>query len=282
MPFFKSQTEFSEIFRQVTGENWVTPWFCTTRLHVRPEYFREFTWSTILSDTVLNRMFPLWKEPIELEHFTTFAGFTGIISTGQLRLYWVRKRLSDHELQSFASDHRLHGYISGPSPYYVELSEQLFFCSMTQPQSGDDQRLWDNFGEKQRGVRLRFRVTSKAADLRPIYYGGAKRTLLSELNHKLETKTRRIFLPSSISKIGAFYLPLGFKDEAEVRLLLRKTPHVNGWGVDGVNEYCAVPINQPNPICVLDLASVAPGQNADRTEIKNLMMTSRFASVPVL
>jgi hypothetical protein len=227
-------------------------------------------------------MFPRRNGPIELEHYTTIAGFTGIISSGQLRLYWVRKRVIDHELSSFASDHGLQGYIYGASPYYVELSEGLFYCSLTQPGSGDEQSLWHHFDENRRGVRLRFRVNPRAAELRPIYYGGAKPTLLAELNRNLAAKTGRIFLPSSISRIGAFYLPLGFKEEMELRLLLRKTPHLTGWGIDGVNEYCGIPINQQNPICLLDLVSVTPGQNADRTLVNNLIVGSRFLGVPVL
>jgi hypothetical protein len=227
-------------------------------------------------------MFPRSNAPVELDHYTRFSAFRSIISSGQLRLYWVRKNLSADELSSFASVHQLQGLVSPGTPYYVELSEWLFYCSLTLPGAGHEQNLWDLFGDRQRGVRLRFRVNPGAAELRPMHYGGAKPTLLVQINQKLKAKTGRIFFPHSISTIAAFYLPLGYRDEAETRLLLKKTPHLIGRGTDGGNEYCAVPINQQNPICNIDLVSVTPGKYADRTEVNNLLATSRFSGVSVL
>jgi hypothetical protein len=238
--------------------------------------------TSVPASLVLNRMFPPLNAPIELDHYTTFAGFSGIISSEELRLYWIKRNLTEDELSSFALDHRLHGYILGPTPYVVELSEGLFYCSMTRPGSGNENRMWEVFGDDNHGVRLRFRVNPGAAELRPMYYGGAKPTLLRELNRVLESKTGRIFLPSSISKIGAFYLPLGYEDESEVRLLLRRTPNLTGWGVEGAEQYCGIPINRRNPICALDLVSVTLGQYTNNTAANNLLAGSKFLGVPVL
>ena len=276
-------SKIARLIRETTGECWVSPFFCNTRLHVRPRIICEASWSRVLSNAVLNRMFPPERDTIELDHYTKFAGFEGIVSSGQLRLYWIRKRVSEHEITSFAAAHRLQGYVStnNRSPVYIEISEELFYCSFTRPGAGNEQQLWNDFGGNDRGVRLRFRLTPGAADLRPMYYEGRKPTLLATLNEQLETETGRIFLPHSISKICAFYLPLGYQDEAEVRLLLKKTPHLSGWGFDGYDEYCAVPIDQKNPICALNLVRIAPGNKADRQAIVDVLSRSQFSSVPV-
>ncbi|MFZ1932540.1 MAG: hypothetical protein WCB27_04730 [Thermoguttaceae bacterium] len=143
------------------------------------------------------------------------------------------------------------------------------------------------FADRGRGVRLRFRLSPVAAELRPIQYQHRSRpTLLRELNEMLVRQGSVPFIPWTLSKIGAFYLPLGYATEDELRLLIKRHAEFRGTHIDtsrsdGRYEYWPLPINTPNGWCQIELLRVTTGPCCDRNIVNQILASSTFAGVPV-
>jgi hypothetical protein len=237
-------------------------------------------------------MFPGEKGPIRLDHFTSFGSFRSIVASGELRLYAVGKRLTEREFAAFAREHGLwghprcgrHGYVR---PYYRELAKNLFYCSLTRPVMGNESKMFNLFADRGRGVRLRFRIAPARAELRSIGYQMRSRpTLLRELNEVLVARGSVPFIPRTLSKLGAFYLPLGYATEHEFRLLIERRREFRDMGLDptrsdGRYEYWPLPISLPNLFCSVELLQVMVGPRGDRAAVRQILAASRFAHVPV-
>ncbi len=280
------------VFQTVLGRHGLSAAFDPHSIHIRPRFICEFTGSHVLSDAVLDCMFPREAGPIELDHFTPLDGFRGIAASRELRLYSVMKRLKEHEFTTFAREHRLEGYLRCGQhgylrPYYRELAKDLFYSSLTRPSAGNEFRMFHVFADRGRGVRLRFRLSPVAAELRPIQYQHRSRpTLLRELNEMLVRQGSVPFIPWTLSKIGAFYLPLGYATEDELRLLIKRHAEFRGTHIDtsrsdGRYEYWPLPINTPNGWCQIELLRVTTGPCCDRNIVNQILASSTFAGVPV-
>src|SRR5262249_26356922 len=152
----------------------------------------------------------------------------GIVATGQWRLYWVYKRLHEHEYQTFCHDHGLDGYLAiDPAtgrPQFVDMCRDLFYTSLTRRPSVNEAAMWDTFADHGRGVRLALRVQSvlNRAELRPVrYQNPLLQTLIQELRGASEAHLHRPLVLMGISRIGGFYLPMGYDIEEETRLLIK-------------------------------------------------------------
>jgi hypothetical protein len=128
-------------------------------IHAADTYIMEHTSQKAgLSRTIFDHMFPCEASPTTLYHYTTLTAFIGIASTSELRLYPIRKRVDEGgELSSFAKAHRLAGYLNsnGAEPYFKELSDDLFYVSMTRIPPKDPSLMWGYFSSGT-GVRLEF------------------------------------------------------------------------------------------------------------------------------
>lgn len=108
--------------------------FDPNNFHYKDKYIREFTAdSSPFSRAFLDGMFPRWDTSAELYHYTKMPALKAIVGSGILRLYALRKRINEGELAHFAKDHDLKGYFESTAgePYYKELSDDLFYTSLT-------------------------------------------------------------------------------------------------------------------------------------------------------
>ena len=158
-----------------------------------------------VSRAILDTMFPRATAPCDLYHYTSLSKLKSMASSGELRLYAVRKRLGQGELDTFAKAHGLRGYLDssqGP-PFLEELSDDLFYASMTRVPPKDPSLMWGYFAEGT-GARLQFRIAPKAAELRSIQYErGATKTVLQEINEALAREGQPRFVPWMLSRIVA-------------------------------------------------------------------------------
>jgi hypothetical protein len=218
-----------KIFRRVLSPCGLASLFDEQGLQIGQQVVNECTGNgKKLSEAILRYMFPPQNAPCELFHYTTLSAFRAITASQQLRLTVLRKRTGQGELDTFAEKHSLKGYLdsSAGEPYFKELSDDIFYTSFADPATSDANMMWASFSGGGTGVRLKFRVEPGYADLRPIQYENPARTLLTELNHALASEGEPPFLPWTISRVGAFYLPSTLHYEGEVRLMLKR--HKNG------------------------------------------------------
>jgi hypothetical protein len=236
------------------------------------------------SDAVLDCMFPKEKAPAELVHYTKIDRLGSIASSGVLRLYPILKRIGQGELDAFARDHKLGGYLKGAGrPYYVELSEDLFYISFVRPNAANEPYMWNVFAEQGRGVRLRLRLTPQAAELRGIQYAQPSRTVLNQINDALTWQQQPPFVPWTISQIGGFYLPSNVNVENEVRLMIKR--HKDGVLTtlhDGQYDYSPVPINAPNPVCMIQVTGIECGPNIFRADVVAAVAGTILADASIL
>lgn len=148
--------------------------------------------------------------------------------------------------------------------------------------------MWDHFADHGRGVRLIFRVqpVQRRAEMRSVRYKNTlSQTIIQELMNAARTLIGRALILMGISRIAAFYLPLGYVDEEETRLLIKRfnvagLPQ-NPWASvqdDGQNQYLPLPLNDDNQFCRIDLLRVDAGPNCSQQAInKILRQNPKFA-----
>lgn len=258
-----------------------------TQLHVRPRYIAEFTGNQgTISNAILDFMFPRENGEVTLEHFTSLDALMNIARTNELRLYAVSKRIGEGEMRKFAEDHNLKGYLDDTdgAPYYRELAEDLFYTSFTRVGTGDQTNLWDVFGGQGSGVRLRFRVNAKKpAEIRAINYQAPQRMLLKEINDRLIRASYAAFIPWTISKIGAFYLPSTLVFEDEVRLLVKR--HEGGRNdakSDGAYEYWPLALGQDDWFGRIDLIEIMCGSRRKLDDVTAAVAGTSFSNTPTI
>jgi hypothetical protein len=259
--------------------------FDAREIQIRDQVIVENTGNeSRFSDAVLDCMFPKMKTPVELLHYMKMDGLRGIASSGDLRLYPILKRIGQGELDTFAITHKLDGYLKGPGrPYYVDLSEDLFYVSLTRPGAASAPYMWIVFGERGKGVRLKLRLTPDQANLRGIRYAQASRTLLNRINDALTWENQPPFVPWTISRIGGFYLPSNLNVEDEVRLMIKR--HKDGpdpTRSDGRYDYWPVTIGTQNPVCMIELIAIECGPHAVRADVAAAIAGTALASASIV
>ena len=282
---FDQRKKIGRIFNSVLSQYGFAEHFDEANLTLSENVIVEHTGSRTLSNAILDSMFPKEPCPCELFHYTKLASLKSIAATGELRLYWTRKRIDQGELSTFAIKHGLKGYLdqSAGAAFYKTLSDDLFYISLTQPGGGDETDLWNVFAEGGRGVRLKMLVNPSRAELRAIQYEACADTLLSKLNAALASEGEPLFVPWSLSKIGAFYLPSTLHREDEVRLLIKK--YAGGRDeskADGSNRYWALPIGSNNDFCQIELREIHLGPIASRQDVEAAVAGTRFDSVAIV
>lgn len=238
-----------------------------------------------LSSAVLDTMFPRYAAPCELSHYTPMKSLQSIAASNELRLYSVRKRIGQGELDTFAKKHQLNGYLdsSKGEEFYKELSDDLFYTSFAGLTPQDEPQMWNVFANVGQGVRIQFRLTPKHAELRSIQYARPAHTLLNEINEKLVVANEPPFVPWTLSRIGAFYLPSSLAIEDEVRLLLKR--HQGGRNDaqnDGTYEYWPIPIGADNDVCRIDAVSITVGPNASQADTEAAVRGTTFESTLII
>ena len=168
-----------------------------------------------ISEALIDHHFPPIKDEVELAHYTSLTSGKSILNSGELRLYSILKRLSQHEFHTFSEAHGLQGYLENKDgePYYITLMRDLFYTSFTDPNLQDQQQMWNVFGDGGTGVKLvlKVQVIKKCSELRPILYHSASKspeTVIKQLSDRIFDECSCHFIMRGISRIGAFYLPL--------------------------------------------------------------------------
>jgi hypothetical protein len=257
-----------------------------TNLQVHELYIAEATGNQQrLSRAILDTIFPREAAPCDLYHYTSLQRLRSIASSKELRLYAVRKRLGQGELDTFAKAHGLKGYLDssqGP-PFLEAMSDNLFYASMTRrvpPQNAP--LMWGVFAEGT-GARVQFRIAPRAAELRSIRYEQrSTKTLLNAINEALLREGLPPFLPWTVSRIIAFYLPSTVQTEDEVRLLIKRYEDgPNPVFSDGTFNYWAVPIGVENDVCRVEIVGIHAAPNAVRADVAAAIKGTAFADVPV-
>jgi hypothetical protein len=282
------RTKIAKIFRPVLAKYGLEHLFDPLKLHIRKERITELSYCRELSNGILEAMFPKEPIPSDLFHYTKLPVLRSIASFGKLRLYWVRKRIGQGELDTFAVTHGLEGYLKsskGKAPFYKELSDDIFYTSLTRPGGQNEDELWNVFAEGGRGVRLKLKVAPVRArsDLRPIQYEAPAQTLLNELNEALAKEGEPPFLPWTISRIGAFYLPSFLHREDEVRLMIKRYKDGrNDARPDAPDEYWPIPLNSESDYCRIDLVEIQLGPNTNRSDVVTAIKNTPLASTPIV
>jgi len=222
-----------------------------------------------LTQAILANDMPEIATSAVLDHYTNFSGYRGIMATQELQLAPVTFRLTHGELATFALEHGLSGYVDSlgtPLPLLDDAAADLFYTSFTDPNPSD--YLWDLFGDRGNGLRLRFEVTPAAAQLRRIRYQTGT-TLLKLINDALVQAGLPRFILKGVSRVGAFYLPMMFEGESETRLLAKRFP---GGGAPVVQlpsrEYWPIAIGSTNRTAQLKLLEVGV-RKLDATKVSS-------------
>lgn len=245
----------------------------------------------VLAEAVLGVDFPREAGPIELDHYTSLASLKAIATSAQLHLYPVAKRLHEDEFATFAREHGLQGYFDDNGrgkEVLEELSEDLFYISLAKPGNPNEGDLWSVFADDGRGVRLRLRVTPNApADLRRMGYQMGNPTALKRINDALLAQEGIIYIPWTISRICAFYLPIGYRDEHEVRLMIKR--HKGGpdrtitggpWDVWPI-ALAAPRTTTGDEWCEIELVEVTAGARCTSTAVRNALAGTIFSAVTI-
>lgn len=278
------QKKVAEIFRTVLSGKGLADVFDERKIHIREQLIVESTGSRKLSNAILDHMFPKEPSPCELFHYTKLSALEGIATSREMRLYAVRKHIDECELETFARKHAFMGYLASSQgeAFYRELSNDIFYTSLTRPGNKSQADMWNVFAEGGSGVRLKFRLAPVSADLRSIQYEQPSRTLLNELNDALAAAGEPLFVPWTISRIGGFYLPstLGYEDE--VRLMVKR--HAGGRNEarsDGKHEFWPIPIGEDNDLCRIDLVEIQLGPKANRADIEAIVAGTSLSVVQI-
>ena len=157
-----------------------------------------------------------------VSHYTSYDSFLAIVETRQLRLYAVRKRITEHELQTLLNELGFRGVEVDPGsgkPIYDELSDDLFYISLTPEQNSS--HLWKTFAQNATGVRLDFYIEAQIDDFRSISYSPMNSPVV-KLVRRLRNDFHKLLLLRGISRLCAFHLPSLYGEEHEDRLLLAR------------------------------------------------------------
>lgn len=245
----------------------------------------------VLAEAVLGVDFPREAGPIELDHYTSLAGLNAIATSAQLHLHPVAKRLHEDEFATFAREHDLQGYFDDNGrgeKVLEELSKDLFYISLAKPRNPNEADLWSVFANDGRGVRLRLRLMPKApADLRRMGYQTGSPTALKRINDALLAQEGLIYIPWTISRICAFYLPIGYREEHEVRLMVKRHEGSPDRTIKG-EPWDVWPVALASPgtttgdeWCEFELVEVTAGTRCSATAVRNALAGTSFSAVTV-
>jgi hypothetical protein len=288
MPTLRAQVE--GIIRNELEKARVEVDWNMNEVHVLPGSNIVIEWTSSsgsLSHGLIEHFFPAEQAGIEVAHFTTLAKFKGIMESGELRLRPLLNRIDEEEFVHFVNHFGLLGYLNSEDgdPYYKTLMRDLFYASFTDPKQDNEDYMWKAFGDQGNGVKIIFRISpiDNRAEVRRVQYKTEKdafNSLIAAIMRRIHDECGRHFVMRGISRIGAFYLPLGYylELETEIRLL------VKSWGngpaheliaSDAFGSYMGLCLRE-NTFCSLDVVKVECRNYDSLTEIQSAIMESSF------
>lgn len=247
----------------------------------------EYTSDVSLSEAIINHHFPRITEEIEVAHFTKFDKFKCIIGSEELRLFPILKHKDEKEFLSFYETHGLSAFLDyeDGEPYGYKLMRELYYTSFTRIDNVNENYMWNAFAGSGTGVKIIFKISvkHKRADLRPVLYHSESKnpsTLIKTMSDRILDECGKHFIIRGISRIGAFFLPLGYslEDEEETRLLIRSSDTAKKLIVQG-KEYPYLPLKigkEKNEFCNIEISGIYPGKNCNKQLFKDTLSNSSF------
>lgn len=209
----------------------------------------------------------------ELWHYTTMDGLEGILKSREVLLHSLSKRMREGELTGFAEQFDYRGLLDFDGDGHRianKLSRDLFYLSLTEQDEPGD--MW-NFGE----VRLRLKIApvQQRAQLWQTEYSAIESPLII-LKRFAQTRFNRHFVPSQVSRNGAFFLDAYYSRESEVRLLVKRFEGTSDLVVKQSHghEAVAISIGAPTERVSIDLVCVEVETSADLTVAQQLLQVN--------
>jgi len=227
------------------------------------QHFSSALWSACFKDMA----------EAELWHYTTLNGLAGVLKSREVLLHSLSKRMSEGELTDFAEQFDYRGLLDFDEDGHRiadKFARDLFYLSLTEQDEPGD--MW-NFGE----VRLRLKIAhvQQRAQLWQMKYsaGGNPLTILKQF---AQTRFSRHFVPSQVSRNGAFFLDAYHSRESEVRLLVKRFEETTDLVVKRSygHEAVAIPIGITNTRVSIDLVCVEVETNADLMVAQQLLQVN--------
>lgn len=258
--------------------------FVQSREDVGDETILTFNRNRRLSEIIFSKYFP---EPSNSTffHFTTFFNAKSIIEKKEIWLFNLIKRSGEDEYVHFFDDHNLKGLDNKKGPdgtnMYKNIMKEVFYTSFAHSKSLNDnssERLWRNFGDNGCGIRLEFSITPLKDVFRHMFYKSETQLnlLINDISETIRAKFDRVFVVAGVSKNGGYYLPEGFDEENEVRLLIKKTVDDYVFNFEVFDDK-AVPDSQfikvsfdDNEFVKIRLLTIQPGKYCNIDDINNL------------
>jgi hypothetical protein len=237
----------------------------------------EPTWSTEVSNQLLDRMFPI-AGPMEVLHFTKPDVLPKVLKSRALWLAPVSKHLDANEYRAFLKQN---AYSTATSKNIRrELACNFYYASFTAVGSQSAGSHWNVFADGGTGFCLRLQLEPKAADLRRIQYLDDGPSPLTALNGDLMAAIGRTFFPRGAARITAFSLFKNLQHEDEIRLLVSNPPAEWKFKSDGIDRI-AIEIGAKNPVCNIELKSITCGRTGDVAQARVLADSAGFKGVTV-
>lgn len=287
--------QVENIIREELDKAQVTVPWDMNEIHVLPDSKTviEYTSSAgSLSEALVEHFFPVEPAGSRFSHFTSLEFFKSILASNELRLGSLLGKVNQQEFRPFSEDFGLSGYLdeSDGEPYFKSLMADLFYTSFTTTEPSDPDYMWRVFGKQYTGVKITFEISPirSRAELRKVRYSSATdaaKSLIASIMRRVEQECGRHFIMRGISRVGAFYLPLGYslEREDETRLL------VKSWGagpahelISGHGEEAYLPLalgSGANELCMLNIVEVQAGAQSDGAEIDRTLAATGLSGV---
>lgn len=282
----ENKATIAKIIKEALEKRGIFEFVDANNLNVTQNVIMESTGNkNKISESIFDFMFPHSKDFV-LYHYTTLDALRNIANTNELRLYELSRNIDKGEFKKFAEDYNFSGFLNEEqgNAYYRHLAKDLFYFSFTKASHNNQTHFWDTFGNQGKGVRLKFSIKPKNAELRVINYQDTDRKLLKDINDSLYQRSFPPFVPHSISMIGAFYLPrypLVFDDE--IRLLVKRHQFgIDETKVDGDWKYWPFVIGKDNYLGRIDLIEIKCGNDCEINDVKNLINSSELSNSKIV
>ncbi|OCJ08620.1 MULTISPECIES: hypothetical protein [unclassified Rhizobium] len=250
----------------------------------------EFTSNSgALAEAVLGVDFPREAGPVLLEHYAPLHALKAIAASSQILLRPVSNYLHQDEFKTFAIDHHLDGYLAVDDncrAVFEDLTDNLFFLSLTKPGNQNELDLWKGFANEGKGACLQLSLTPEpACDVRAMSYQHSK-TAFRRINDEL-AKIGMTYIPWTLSRICAFYLPQTYSYEEEIRLLIKRHEGgINNAISDVRSEAWPVQIGVSgspvlDPWCGIELVGIRSGPRCTPDAVRAAIKGTTFEDTPI-
>lgn len=291
------RSKVESIISEELDKSGITAEWTMDEIHILPnsDTVIEYTSSIgSLSQALINHYFPPILDASRQAHFTTLDKLKSILSSRSLRLYTLLKRVDEQEFKPFAEDFGLTGYLDDrdDKPYYKTLMGDLFYTSFTNLKPVDEPYMWKLFGAGGDGVKIVFEISviKSRAELRPVIYRTKNQvlgSLIKCLIDRIRNECNRHFIMRGISRVGAFYLPMGYslEKEEETRLLIKSWSEGQAHDlIENDGQYAYIPLklgDSENQFCNLNIVEIQVGASCNKDNVAQLLMNACLSNVRV-